>query len=205
MAHVLHTNVRMRNDSEARKYITKYVEDVHSLVVHGLQPVSQQVAQSRGRDHPEAARLLVELERTLKEHERRLSLRLEEVGTSPTTTVQDAAAGVAGFIAGIYNHVRTEAVSKSVRDDYTFVSHCAVSWLMLMTTARALADHETEELAEQGYRDCARLVMRIDQVMPELVVEELRQDGFVPNEVSGWAANIVLTAWTREDLSQHAA
>jgi hypothetical protein len=182
---------------DARKYAAKYVEDLHSLVTHGLQPISHQVDEARERKHADAAQFIAELQRTLQEHECALAERLRVLGTSPTTGVQDAAAAVAGVVAGIYNQVRSEAVSKSLRDDYTFVSHCSVSWLMLMTTARSLGDHDTEELAERGYRDCARLVMRIDRVMPSLVFEELQQDGFAAQDVGDWAERIVADAWTR--------
>ncbi|MBV9545449.1 MAG: hypothetical protein JOY61_13855 [Chloroflexi bacterium] len=156
--------------------------------------------EARGRDHADAAQLVAELQRTLQEHERVLSERMHALGTSPTTGVQDAAAAVAGVVAGIYNQVRTEAVSKSVRDDYTFISHCSISWLMLMTTARSLGDHDTEELAERGYRDCARLAMQIDRIMPGLVIEELKQDGFAAQDVADWAHRIVSDAWTREQV-----
>ncbi|MBV9579434.1 MAG: hypothetical protein JO057_12675, partial [Chloroflexi bacterium] len=151
------------------------------------------------------AAFIADLRSTLENHERLLAARLDILGSSPTTGVQDAAASVAGFVAGVYNQMRSEAVSKSVRDDYTFVSHCSVSWLMLMSTARGLGDHDTEELAEEGYRDCARLAMGIDQLMPVLVVEELQQDGFGAQPVTDWAANIVSSAWTRDDLSRRAA
>lgn len=183
-----------------RKYIAKYVEDLHSLVTHGLQPISRQLNEARGPEHADAAQLIAELQRTLQEHDRALSERMHGLGTSPTTGVQDAAAAVAGVVAGIYNQVRSEAVSKSVRDDYTFLGHCSISWLMLMATARSLGDHETEELAEQGYRDCARLSMGIDRLMPTLVFEELKQDGFAAQNVADWAQRIVSEAWTREQV-----
>jgi hypothetical protein len=176
-----------------REYVAKYVEDLHSLVTHGLQPISHQVDEARQREHVGAAQLIADLRQTLQKHEGAL-------GTSPTTGVQDAAAAIAGVVAGIYNQVRSEAVSKSLRDDYTFISHCSVSWLMLMTTARSLGDHETEELAEQGYRDCAGFAMQIDRLMPTLVFEELRQDGFGAQDVSDWAHRIVSDAWTREQV-----
>ena len=143
---------------------------------------------------------MAELQRTLHKHERVLAEHLRGLGTSPTTGVQDAAAAVAGVVAGIYNQVRTEAVSKSLRDDYTFVSHCSISWLMLMTTARSLGDHETEELAEGGYRDCAQLAMQIDAVMPRLVIEELQQDGFAAQDETNWAHRIVSDAWARDQV-----
>jgi hypothetical protein len=182
-----------------RKYIAKYVEDLHSLVSHGLKPVGHQVGEARERDHSGAAAFISDLEQMLQRHEQLLSQRMHALGTSPTTAVQDAAATMAGVVAAIYNRVRTEAVSKSVRDDYTFLSHCSVSWLMLMTTARSLGDHETEELAEQGYRDCARLVMQIDRLMPRLVFEELQQDGLPASDVSDWAKRLVSEAWTRDE------
>jgi hypothetical protein len=191
-------------DEPSRKYIAKYVEDLHSLVEHGLQPLSHQLAEPQMRDHPQAEQACRDFHATLQQHERLLTKRLEALGSSPTTAVQDAASAVAGVVAGLYNRVRTEAVSKSLRDDYTFLSHCAISWLMLMTTARSLADHETEELAEQGYRDCARMVMEIDRVMPGLVVQEMQQDKLPAQPVNEWAHGIIQGAWTRQGIGTNA-
>ncbi len=188
-------------DENSRKYIAKYVEDLHSLVSHGLQPFSLQLAESALKDHPEAKPTIEQFRATLQQHEALLDQRMHALGTSPTTLVQDTAAAVAGFAAGLYNHVRTEAVSKSLRDDYAFLSMCNVSWLMLLTTARSLGDHETEELAEQGYRDTARMAMEIDRLLPRLVFQELQQDHLPAQNVSEWARGIVHTAWTREAAS----
>jgi hypothetical protein len=185
-------------DDNSRKYIAKYVEDLHSLISHGLQPFSHQVGEAESRGHDEIRQLIERFHWTLQSHERMLNRHLDRLGSSPTTGVQDAAAGVAGAVAGLYNQVRTEAVSKSLRDDYTFLSHCSISWLMLMTTARSLGDHETEELGERGYRDCARMLMDIDRAMPGLVVHELRQDHFPAQDVGEWAQHLVHAAWDRQ-------
>lgn len=61
-------------------------------------------------------------------------------------------------------------------------------------------DHDTEEFAERGHRDCAGLVMRIDRAMPSLVFEQLHQDGFAAQDVADWAQRIVSDAWTREQV-----
>jgi hypothetical protein len=187
-------------DDNTCKYIAKYVEDLHSLVAQGLQPFSLQLGESSQRDHPMAHQAILGCHATLQQHESLLNQRLQTLGTSPTTAVQDAASAVAGIVAGFYNQVRSEAVSKSLRDDYTFLSHCSIAWLMLMTTARSLGDHETEELAEQGYRDCARMVMQIDRVMPGLVVEEIRQDRLPAQDVGQWAEEVVHRAWDRQTV-----
>jgi hypothetical protein len=185
-------------DDASRKTITKYVEDLHSLESHGLQPIRRQLAESQMSGHPEALSAVREFERVLQAHVDALTARLQVLGTSPTTAVQDAAASVAGWVAGFYNQIRTEAVSKSIRDDYTFFSHCAVSYLMLATTARALGDHDTEELAEAGYRDHARLVIEVDRLLPTVVVQELQQDKLPAQDVSDWAQRIIHTAWERQ-------
>ena len=185
-------------DEHSRKYVAKYVEDMHSLLTHGLQPLASQTKESQMQDHPTALTFVQDAQRRLERQVSRLEARLRGLGTSPTTGIQDAASAVVGMVAGIYNHMRTEAVSKSIRDDYTFLSHCAVGYLMLMTTARALGDHDTEELAEEGYRDCARLVMDIDRFLPDLVVEELQADQLPAQNVGQWAQRIVHGAWTRQ-------
>ena len=185
-------------DEQNRKYIAKYVEDLHSLVSHGLQPFSHQLGESGLGEHPEARQAIDRFYTTLQRHESALKGRLEALGTSPTTTIQDSAAAVAGVAAGLYNRVRTEAVSKSIRDDYAFLSLANISWLMLVTTARSLGDHDTEELAEQGYRDTARMAMEIDHLMPALVVQEMQHDKLPAQNVAEWARVIVHGAWNRE-------
>jgi ferritin-like metal-binding protein YciE len=189
-------------DEHSRKYIAKYVEDMHSLVSHGLHPFAHQLSESALREHPEARRAIEQFHTTLQQHEVLLERRMQALGTSPTTVVQDTAAAVAGVVAGLYNQVRTEAVSRSLRDDYTFLSLCNISWLMLATTARALGDSETEELAEEGYRDTARMETEIDHLMPSLVVQELVQDHLPAQDVSEWARSFVHSAWTRETAAQ---
>jgi hypothetical protein len=185
-------------DEGARKTVAKYLEDMHSLVTHGLQPLEHQQSEPQMKDHPEALRAVQGFHSTFQRHERDIATRLQGLGTSPTTAIQDAASAVAGVVAGLYNRVRTEAVSKSVRDDYTFISHCGIAYMMLMTTARSLGDHDTEELAEQGYRDCAQMAMEIDALMPKLVVQELQHDGLRAQDVSDWARGIIHGAWQRQ-------
>jgi hypothetical protein len=188
-------------DDNSRKYILKYIEDLHSLVTHGLQPFSHQMGESQMRDHTDVLHAIQGFHATLQQHETMLKQRMQALGGGASAPVQDAASAVAGVVAGLYNQVRTEAVAKSVRDDYTFISHCAISWLMLLTTSRSLGDHETEELAERGYRDCARMAMDIDRVMPGLVVKEMQQDKLPAQDVSAWAQGIVSNAWTRQSAS----
>lgn len=188
-------------DEQSRKYVAKYLEDMHSLETHGLQAIDRQVAEAQMKKHPEALSAVQDFQRTLQSHIAALESRMKALGTStsnPTTAIQDAAAGVAGVVAGIYNQVRTEAASKSIRDDYTFLSHSSIAYLMLHTTSMSLGDQETATLAERGYRDTARLIMTIDRIMPRLVVEEIQQNGMPGKDVSEQCRTLIHDAWNRQ-------
>jgi hypothetical protein len=175
-----------------------YVSDVQALVAHGLQAIDLQAANLKGKGHDEALQAVRDFRQVLAGHQHALDSRLKALGGAPTSPVKEAVSRVAGLAAGIINKVRPEEASKSVRDDYTFLSHCAVAYLMLYTTAASLQDEETATLAERGYRDCARLVMVVDRIMPTLVSEELRQDGLPVVDVSTRVRSMIADAWQRE-------
>lgn len=175
-----------------------YVSDVQSLVGHGLRTIEHQVDNLKGEGHEEALQAVREFRQTLQRHHEALQARVEALGGSGKSAIKEAVTRVAGVAAGVINAARTEEASKSIRDDYTFLSHCAVAYLMLITTALSLDDAETAALAERGYRDCARLIMVIDRIMPQLVLEELRQDNLPAVDVSDQVRTLVRDAWRWE-------
>ena len=188
-------------NDQMRETISKYLGDLHALESHGHEAISRQVDNLKDTGHQDAYRATVELKTVLERHLSAIDARLKALGGSPTSPVKDAVSAVAGVAAGVYNKVRNEEASKSIRDDYTFVSHTAIAYLMLHTTALAFGDRETATLAEQGYRDAARAIMAIDRFMPPLVLQELRQDGFQVEDVSEHCAKMVHDAWRREQPS----
>jgi excinuclease UvrABC ATPase subunit len=182
-------------DEKVRDQIAKYLHDMHSLVSHGHQAVRRQREQLKDAGHPDAQKAVAGFEETLDRHLSMLKSRLTAINESTASPIQDAASAVAGAVAGAYNAVRSEEASKSIRDDYTFFSHAGMSYLMLHTTAEALGDGETAKLADEGYRDMARMAMEIDRVMPGLIVAEMRQNGFSPRDVSKHCSQLVHEAW----------
>jgi len=123
--------------------LTTYVSDMHALVTHGLQAVERQIDNLKDEGHPEAYSAVQEIARTLRIHASMLDARTKTLGGSTTQPVKDAVSAVAGVAAGLINAVRPEEASKSIRDDYTFLSHTAIGYLMLYTTAASLGDPET--------------------------------------------------------------
>jgi hypothetical protein len=182
-------------DEKARDQVAKYLHDMHSLISHGHQAIRRQREQLADAGHPDAKRAVDAFEATMDKHLEMLKTRLEGIGESVASPVQDAASAVAGVVAGAYNAVRSEEASKSIRDDYTFFGHAGMAYLMLHTTTMALGDAETARVAEQGYRDTARMMMEIDRFMPKLVLDELRQNGFAPKDVSEDCHRLIQSAW----------
>jgi ferritin-like metal-binding protein YciE len=182
-------------DEKARETITKYLGDLRALEDHGNQAMARQMDDLRGKNHPEAIRAIEGFKRTLDNHIRHIDARLTALGGSPTSPVKDVVAGAAGIVAGIYGSLRNEAAGKALRDDYAFLSLDTISYLMLHTTALALADAETASLCDAGYRDCARMVVEIDRIMPSTLVQELRQDGFTAKDVAGDSHRLIDQSW----------
>ncbi len=109
--------------------------------------------------------------------------------------MKQAVAVVAGVAAGLYDKVRTEEASKDLRDDYTALSHAVIAYTMLHTTALALGDAETARLCARHLADNARFVQGIQEAMPDLVIEEYRQDGgFALDEGASDATRRVIAA-----------
>jgi hypothetical protein len=69
-----------------------------------------------------------------------------------------------------------------LRDDYTALNLATVGYTMLHTTGLALNDQATADLALRHLREYTSIVMEINQVIPSVVVADLREDGGVIDE-----------------------
>lgn len=183
--------------------LTTYVGDVHALVTHGLEAIDRQVANLKDVSHQDAKAVVQAAKSMLEAQKSVLGARVEALGGSVTKPFKDAVSAVAGVAAGLINAVRPSETVKSLRDDHTFFSHLGISYLLLHTTAAGLSDTETEKLAEQGYRESARMVMMIDGALPKITVEELREGReLTVLDVQERTHAMLKKAWNRAEASQ---
>ena len=84
-----------------------------------------------------------------------------------------------GAITGMVQKLRGEGLTKALRDDYNLFNTAAIAYTTMHTTAMALGDSATEAFAEQGLRTYARLVQDINNIIPDIVVDELRKDNHI--------------------------
>ena len=120
----------------------------------------------------------------------------DEVGTTAGNPIIAAGSTLLGKAAGVIDLVRTEGISKSLRDDYAAFSLAAISYSMLHTTALGLGNRTVADVAEKHLTDYAGAIERINEVMPGVVARELAKDGHQVAPGAAKATNdMVAKAW----------
>ena len=148
------------------------------------------------KDDPVALAAVREFHDMVKRHRDTLKSMQEQSGKTVGTPIKEAGAALFGKAAGIIDLLRTEGISKGLRDDYAAFSLAAISYSMLHTTASALGDSRVASLAERHLRDHADAIMRINEIMPEVVMHELEKDGHrTDNAALEATRQAVLRSW----------
>ena len=163
-------------ENRNRDEVQQYVGDMVALESHIEQAMDGQVKHTI--EHSEAAAAIRRFHDMVKMQRDALKAHLETLGGSESKPIKEAVAALFGAAAGLIDNVRTKAVSKMLRDDYTAFNHAAMGYSMLHVTAHALGEMETMRLADRHLRGYAKAVQEINQLMPSVVVWELEKDGF---------------------------
>jgi len=177
-----------------RKTIADYVGDMAALESHIEEALDRQL--NEVKDDPIAQVAVQEFHDTVKAHRDTLKAMEEETGKTIGTPIKEAGSALLGKAAGIIDLVRTEGISKSLRDDYAAFSLAAISYSMLHTTASALGDQRVASLAEKHLQDHARALMRINEIMPGVVIRELQKDDHqADNSAEEATRSMVVRSW----------
>ncbi len=162
-----------------RHSIPTYVSDMLALEQHIAQPLKRQLNMAESARYGQADELIAQMHATNAAHVAALEQCLARLGGHEAAGVKSAWSTLLGASAAAIDGMRKTKVSKSLRDDYTALNLAAISYTMLHTTAVGLGDAAVAELAVRHLADYARLVMQIAQAIPEVVLQELRDDGEV--------------------------
>jgi len=190
-------------ENRNRDEIQQYVGDMVALEAHIERAIDGQI--KHPVEHAEAAAAIGRFHDMVRTQRDALKGHLESLGGSESHPVKEAVAALFGAAAGAVDNVRTKAVSKMLRDDYTAFNHAAMGYAMLHVTAHALGQMETMEIADRHLRGYARAVQEINQLIPDVVVWELMKDGFAANGGAvEHCTEAINRAW-RETAPDHAA
>jgi hypothetical protein len=81
-----------------------------------------------------------------------------------------------GVAASAIDMVRQEKVSKMLRDDYTALHLAAMGYTMLHTTGLGLREQQTADLALRMLKDVTPVLVRISELISNVVIRELAND-----------------------------
>jgi ferritin-like metal-binding protein YciE len=145
-----------------------------ALENHIEEPLKHQIDQFK--DNQQVLSALKGFHSMVQRHEDELKQHLKSIGGSESSPVKDAVSGIFGVAAGLIDRIRTEGVSKSLRDDYTAFNLAVISYDMLYTTASLLGFQDTANLASRLMQDYTRAIKQVEYLVPTVVAWELEKD-----------------------------
>lgn len=160
-----------------RHTIRTYVSDMLALERHIGQPLQRQLDMDESAKYGQALSIISRIKALSETHVSMLEDHLKSFGGDAASPVKSALSSLLGAGATAVDSVRTSKVSKNLRDDHVTLCLATISYTMLHTAALGLADAATAQLAQRHLEDYAPLVMRISKAMPEVVLQELADDG----------------------------
>jgi hypothetical protein len=166
--------------------ITDWVGDIVALETHVEEAMGRQIKMEF--PNPGMMAAIQSFYGAVSNSKQRAEAFQERYGSEPGNPIIKAGTNLLGKAAGMIDLMREDGVAKALRDDYTACNLLAISYTMLHTTAMALEDPATQAFAEQGLRTYASLVQEINHLMPEVVVEELKDNDGHPLQNTNVAA-----------------
>jgi hypothetical protein len=163
-----------------RDTLQQYVSDMIAVEEHIGTAVKRQIEdKDMSKNRPHASQIIQHIARHTDHHIQGLTQHLESIGGDPAKGIKEVATSALGAIAGIYDKMRTEPVSKMLRDDYTALNLAVVGYTMLHATGLALQDQAVADLALVHMQRYTTIIMEMNQIIPSVVIADLRDDGLV--------------------------
>jgi ferritin-like metal-binding protein YciE len=162
-------------ESQNKDTMKTYVGDMYALEAHIEEAMDRQL--ETVRDHPKAYAAVRRFHGTIRTQRDAMKAHLDELGGGTGGSIKTVVSSMFGMAAGLIDKVRPEAISKSLRDDYTAFNLAAMGYHMLYGTALMLGFQQTAALAERHHRAYTDMVQDINQIILDVVATELRKDG----------------------------
>ena len=161
-----------------------YVNDMLAVETEFHGAFRRQKDDAAVRRHADAHAIVSSAEDVIDRHLSTLKECLQRLGGTESV-VKKAVGGVLGVAAGIYNTIRpNENASRVLRDDYAALCFGTVCYEMLHTTALAMKDERTADLALRNLKDFPPLIMAISTTMPSVLIRELAESSTVSSDAS---------------------
>ena len=183
---------------DSKEVLQQYVGDMLAVDQHIHETVRRHRDDKQVQADAEVHQFVSRVESTFDTLIEELEQLLNRLGGSASSPVKDAVASTVGAVGSMYDKLRSEAVSKMLRDDYTTLSLAAISYTMLNTTGHALNDPATAQIAARHLRQLTPLITGISRLMPLVVARELGEDHQVEVTAAPQSVRETQVAWSAE-------
>ena len=141
---------------------------------------------------------------TSSQHFDPLEAELKRLGGHEAAELKTAIAETSGLFAAGLGKLKKTKVAKGLRDDYAAVAFCIVSYSELLITAAGLGDNIVADLAEKHMREYTKCGRAINEVLPSVVLDELRTIGVeVSMNTMEESRETILSVWQDSKLQLH--
>lgn len=174
-----------------------HISDMKAATDHLLEAFTHQLADEGVQKDATVSGLIQRLQVTAKSQSQRLEGELNRFGAPASDGVKGLLAAVAGSVAGLYDRMRSNTVSRMLRDDYTALSLAVVSNSMLHVTALAADDSALAATALRNMEELAPLIVEVGEAILPVVELELSQEFPPRSGAAGTALQNVRSVWKK--------
>ncbi|MBN9416960.1 MAG: hypothetical protein J0I12_16055 [Candidatus Eremiobacteraeota bacterium] len=174
-----------------------HISDMKAATDHLVEAFTHQLADQGVQKNATLSALVQRLQTTAKSQSQRLEAELDRFGAPASDGVKGLVAAVAGTVAGLYDRMRSNTVSRMLRDDYTAMSLAVVSNSMLHVTALAADDPALAATALRNMEELAPLIIEVGEAILPVVELELSEE-FTPRAgAASTALENVRSVWKK--------
>lgn len=174
--------------AELASTVTKYLGDLTAVYRHCCEAIERQTTASCVTEDPGMADVLRRTHAVLTIQLGALEVRLKDL--EGRATLKEALTAVTGFLAGLYDKMRSETLSRILRDDFAALHFAYACQTMMIATAEACGDPATAQLVSRHQQELPDLIVKISDLIPAAVVSDLQKDNV--RIVNPSAANIAV-------------
>jgi hypothetical protein len=154
--------------------LQNYVTQMMALERQLMEMIETYIDDRTFNRYPKALESLRMIHPVMRSHVATLESLVARNETGPIW--REAVSTVTNVVYGLYGRMRPEKTSTLLRDMYMNLNLISVNYSMLHTTALALKDNDTAELALRHLKAVTPLVINLSEVIPRVVLEELVGD-----------------------------
>ena len=158
--------------------VADWIGDIVALESHIEEAMDRQLKLESA--NPALTAAITRFHDSVRSSKQRAVAYQEKYGSEAGNPIIKAGSSLLGKAAGMIDMMREDSVSKALRDDYTAYSLLAISYTMLHTTSMSLDDPTTQAFADEGLRTYAALIQDVSDLMPEAVVQDLKDNDDLP-------------------------